>query len=106
MKQNSRLVILASVVMAVLVLFLTIRNDNRFNNDRIVKVSGIASRDSIKCEQMDSIIATMNKVAIKMDSIDNYKKEYEEIVISDMDTIKQLLKYIGRTERQILNSVK
>ena len=106
MKQNSRLTILALVLMAVSILFLAIRNDSRFNDDRKVKTSEIASRDSIEYEQMDSISATLNNVIIQLDSIENTQKGYEGNVISDMDSIKQLLKYLGRTERQILNSIK
>ena len=110
MKQNEKLnrwlIILALVLVTAVISSLAIINDIRFNDDRKTIIHEIASRDSVECEQLDSISALLNKIITLHDSINNCQKEYDEIMIHDMDTIKQSLNHIKRTEHQILNSSK
>lgn len=105
-KWNNRFIILALVVAAGFVFFLVIRNDARFNDSRNVQAHENAIRDSLECEHIDCLLSTLNKVTVRLDSMYSSQKGNCEIVIRDMDTIKQSLNQISRTGRQILNSTK
>lgn len=105
-KWKGRITILALIVLSVFIFFLTFRNDCRYNEVRRDESSDNAVRDSLAYEQRDIIASTLNKVTVRLDSMYSSQKGDCEIVIRDMDTIKQSLNQISRTGRQILNSTK
>ena len=105
-KWNSKVISLALVVVVIFIFLLTIRNYARFNDNRNVEAREDAIRDSIECDHIDCLSSTLNNVTTQLDSIKNNQNMGNEIVARDMDSIKQSLKHIERTERQILNSIK
>lgn len=104
-KWNSIVISLALFVVTIFIFFLAVRNDSRFNDNRNVEARENAIRDSLECEHIDCLSSTLNNVTTQLDSIKNNQNMGNENLGRDMDSIKQSLKHIGRTGRQILNSI-
>ena len=105
-KWKSRIIILALIVVSAFIFFLAFRNDCRYNEVRRIEAIDNVVRDSLVYKQREIVTSTLNKVTVRLDSIYINQKGDYEMVIRDMDTIKQSLNQIGRTGRQILNSTK
>ena len=105
-KWNSRIILLALIIVSAFIFFLAYINDCRYNEVRRYNANENADRDSLVCKQREVMSATLSKVTDQLDSITLNQKNEKEIVARDMDTIKQSLFQIGRTGRQILNSTK
>lgn len=106
MKSKNKTVILALAVLCLAIVFLAIRNDVRFIEERKQKVRQKASLDSTARTQTDSLTSVLKNVSNQLDSIRCAQNEHNDMMKRDIDSIKSSLDQIKRIERQKLNSKK
>lgn len=100
------IIVLALFLLAVVIVFLTIRNDCHFNEKEVFEASKIGKRDSFMYKQMDSLSSKLTETIIQLDSIRNTQKENSEMEIRNHESIKKSQNQIRRTGRITLNSMK
>lgn len=106
MKNVNRTVILALTLLCVAIVFLTIRNDVRFNKERNEEVRQKDIQDSTARSQADGLTAILNNVKDQLDSIRNVQCENNDMMKRDIDSIKSSLELITRTKQQRLKTKK
>lgn len=106
MRSTNRIVILAIGVIYAIIIFLTIRNDVRFIEERKQEVRQKASLDSTARTQTDSLTSGLKNLSNQLDSIRCAQDEHNDMMKRDIDSIKSSLDQIERIERQKLNSKK
>lgn len=106
MKNTNRIVIFALCIMCAAIIFLTVRNDVRFNEELKEEIRQKTKLDSTARSQTYSLTALLNNVTVQLDSIRYNQKESNEIMKRDIDSIKSSLEHITRTKQQRLNTKK
>ncbi len=106
MKNTNRIIIFALCIMCAAIIFLTVRNDVRFNEELKEEIRQKTKLDSTACSQTYSLTALLNNVTDQLDSIRYDQKESNEIMKRDIDSIKSSLEHITRTKQQRLNTKK
>ena len=99
MRSTNRIVILAIGVIYAIIIFLTIRNDVRFIEERKQKVRQKASLDSTARTQADSLTAILNNVSDQLDSIRRVQHEHNDMMKRDVDFINCFLDQSGNDGR-------
>lgn len=108
LKMRKKDVISCSVVavMILVIIFLSILNDNNFKEERESEKRKSEKQDSISFEQIKGLKIGLDEMAIQMDSVkaaqvingETENRHYEQTTIS-LDQIK-------RSQRQLLNEMK
>ena len=99
MKNANKIVILALGILGAAIVFLSIRNDIRFNKARKQEVRQKASLDSTARTQADSLTAILNNVSDQLDSIRRVQHEHNDMMKRDVDFINCFLDQSGNVGR-------
>lgn len=102
----NRFLVLALVVLAVVIVFLAIRNDCRFREREEFEANMIARQDSLECKQMECMSYMLEEATVQLDSVRRIQKMNSEIEVQNSESIKKSLNQIERTVQQILNEIK
>lgn len=106
MKKRNSFVVLVLGVLIVVIIVLSIINDNRFNEERRMMGRETVAMDSLMLKQIDSVIVLLNNITVELDSIQGTEKENNVIETQNIDTIKSLLSEIKMTSQNILSPKK
>jgi membrane-associated HD superfamily phosphohydrolase len=105
-EKRNRFLVLALVVLAAVIVFLTIRNDFRFREREEFEANMIARQDSLECKQMECMSSMLEEATVQLGSVRRIQKRNNEIEAQNNESIKKSLNQIVRTAQQILNSMK
>lgn len=104
MKEQRNIILLSGLLG--IIIFLSIRNDYVYNEERCVLNDEKTKKDSKMHKQTDSIVVLLNQVSNQLDSMRIEQKDFHAFEIRNNDTIKTFLGIIERKERRILNLMK
>lgn len=96
----------ALFVLAVVVVFLTSRNDCRFNEEKELEAGEIIRRDSSEYKHLENMSSMLKETTIQLDSIRRIQQESGKIELQNNEAIKKSLNQIRLIEQQILNAIK
>ena len=106
MKRKQLFFVCGLVILLMVILQLSIRNDCRFNEDRYIDVIESQKRDSLEREQMNRLSEQLNEVKIQLDSISSIQNTNNVNEIQNIDSIKASLNQIKRTGQRMINLIK
>lgn len=106
MKSANGIVVLALGVLCAAIVFLAVRNDVRFNEQRKEEVGRKDSLDSVTRTQADSLMVILNNVTDQLDSIRYVQDEHSDIMKRNIDSIKSSHEYITGIKQQRIDSKK
>ena len=105
-KKSNSVAALSLVALMMVIVFITVRNDRRFNEEREREDLKKEIRDSVSRAQMESLFIRVNMIQIHLDSIRCAQIDDRETEERNFDAVKKSLNQLERKQRQLLNSIK
>lgn len=105
-KNSNSVASLSLVALMMVIIFITARNDIRFNEERDREDLKKEIRDSVSRAQMDSMFIRVNVIQVQLDSIRCAQIDYCETEERNFDVIKKSLNQFEKKQRQLLNLMK
>ena len=106
MKRKRLFIVFGLVILLMAIIFLAMRNDCRFNEERHIDVCEIKKRDSLEREQMYRISEKLNEVKIQLDSISSVQNTNHVNEIQNDEAIMTSLNQIKITGQRIITLMK